>query len=60
MLDGALDLLATAKGQSPSFVDGLVMVYADVSKTKEIFGFDEVFANNGYQPPEASNQQEAA
>jgi len=29
-------------------------------KTKDIFGFEETFANNGYQLPAAPNQQEAA
>ena len=60
ILAGALDLLETAKGQSPSFVDCLVMTSADYYQTQEIFGFDEVFAKNGYRLPEAPNQQEAA
>ena len=60
ILDAALELLQTAKGQSPSFVDCLVMVYADVHKTTEVFGFDETFAKNGYQLPAAPNKQQAA
>jgi predicted nucleic acid-binding protein len=60
ILDVALDLLLTAKGQSPSFVDCLVMVYADVCKTTEIFGFDETFAKNGYRLPEAPKEEQAA
>ena len=35
-VDAALDLLPTAKGQNPSFVDCLVMIYAEVYKTTEI------------------------
>jgi predicted nucleic acid-binding protein len=45
---------------SVSFTDCLVMAVADFFKTKVIFGFDEVFAKNGYRLPEAPNQQEAA
>ena len=60
ILAAALDLLLTAKGQSPSFVDCLVMVSADHYQTKEIFGFDEAFAKNGYRLPEAPEQERAA
>ena len=60
ILTAALDLLLTAKGKSPSFVDCLVMVSADHYQTQEIFGFDEAFAKNGYRLPAAPNQQEAA
>ena len=60
ILAGALDLLPTAKGQSSSFVDCLVMVSADYYQTQEIFGFDEAFAKNGYRLPEAPNQEQAA
>jgi predicted nucleic acid-binding protein len=60
ILTAALDLLPTAKGQSPSFVDCLVMVSADHYQTPYIFGFDEAFAKNGYRLPEAPNEQQAA
>ena len=60
ILDAALGLLETAKGQAPSFVDCLVMAYAEVYKTTEIFGFDETFAKNGYRLPVVANPQEAA
>lgn len=33
---------------SVSFTDCLVMAFADEQKTKDIFGFDEVFHRNGY------------
>jgi predicted nucleic acid-binding protein len=60
ILDAALDLLPTAKGQSPSFVDCLVMIYAQVYKTQEIFGFDDAFTKNGYRLPEATENPQAA
>ena len=60
ILTAALDLLLTAKGKSPSFVDCLVMVSADHYQTQEIFGFDEVFAKNGYRLPMATENQQAA
>lgn len=33
---------------SVSYTDCVVMAHADVLKTKEIFGFDKVFKQNGY------------
>ena len=60
ILAAALDLLLTAKGKSPSFVDCLVMVSADHYQTQEIFGFDDAFAKNGYRLPEAAENQQAA
>ena len=60
ILTAAMDLLLTAKGKSPSFVDCLVMVSADHYQTQEIFGFDEVFAKNGYRLPMATENQQAA
>ena len=60
ILAAALDLLLTARGQSPSFVDCLVMVSADHYQTKEIFGFDETFWKNGYRLPAALENQQAA
>src|SRR5919202_592725 len=60
ILAAALDLLPTAKGQSSSFVDCLVMVSADYYQTQEIFGFDDAFAKNGYRLPEAADARQAA
>jgi predicted nucleic acid-binding protein len=60
ILAGALDLLVTAKGQSASFVDCLVMASAEHYQTKEIFGFDDAFAKNGYHLPESPEQEQAA
>jgi predicted nucleic acid-binding protein len=60
ILAAALDLLVTAKGQSPSFVDCLVMVGRGHYQTKEIFGFDDAFTKNGYRLPEAAEQEQAA
>lgn len=34
--------------ESVSFTDCIVMAFADEYETKEIFGFDEAFAKNGY------------
>jgi hypothetical protein len=36
------------------------MAFARHYQTPYIFGFDEVFAKNGYRLPEAPKQQEAA
>ena len=60
ILTAALDLLPTAKGKSPSFVDCLVMAFAEHYQTPYIFGFDEAFAKNGYRLPEATENQQAA
>jgi predicted nucleic acid-binding protein len=38
---------------SASFTDCLVMATADEYETKAIFGFDEIFAQNGYSLPSA-------
>lgn len=35
--------------RSVSFTDCLVMAFADEFETREIFGFDESFAKNGYK-----------
>jgi hypothetical protein len=58
----AIDLLQTAKGSrgAPSFFDCLVMAFATHSQTPYIFGFDEAFAKNGYQLPEAPREEQAA
>jgi predicted nucleic acid-binding protein len=56
IVDGALERLKTAKTpntKKASFVDCLVMAYADLYSTDEVFGFDEVFAANGYRLPGA-------
>lgn len=56
----ALALLATGKG-GPSFVDALVMAYADEHSTDYIFGFDATFRKNGYRlPGEAGSMRSAA
>ena len=34
--------------ESVSFIDCLVMAFADFYETREIFGFDEAFRKNGY------------
>ncbi len=49
-LAAAVDLLERQKA-SDSFVDALVMAYADRYGTRRIFGFDAVFARNGYETP---------
>lgn len=36
---------------SVSYTDCLVMAFADHFETKAIFGFDQVFADNGYKLP---------
>jgi hypothetical protein len=36
------------------------MALTDRLETKLIFGFDETFAKNGYRPPEAAENQQAA
>lgn len=41
--------LFSKQAESVSFTDCIVMAYADLYKTKTIFGFDEVFSKNGYQ-----------
>ncbi len=60
ILNATLDFLGTAKGKKPSFIDCLVMVYANVYKTKEIFDFDEAFEKNGYTLPTHTTEQQAA
>jgi len=36
------------QAESVSFTDCLVMAFADLYETKDIFGFDEAFRKNGY------------
>jgi len=43
----ALDLFRI-QTESVSFTDCIVMSFADYFRTKDIFGFDEVFRKNGY------------
>ena len=50
ILQGATDILASQKN-STSFVDALVMAWANHYKTRNIFGFDAVFKANGYLLP---------
>jgi predicted nucleic acid-binding protein len=54
-----LDTVATPPDKRPSFVDCLVMATANANNTREIFGFDAVFAKNGYFLPGASEQKAA-
>jgi predicted nucleic acid-binding protein len=58
----AIDLLRTAQGSrgAPSFFDCLVMAFATRYQIPYIFGFDAVFAKNGYRLPEAAEKQQAA
>jgi hypothetical protein len=42
-----------------SFVDCLVMAYANLYDTREIFGFDAVFVQNGYHLPSKAEKQAA-
>ena len=48
--DAALEMFRR-QPKSVSFTDCIVMATADTLHTKEIFGFDEVFAKNGYRLP---------
>lgn len=59
LLTKALVHLKTAKGVrgAPSFFDCLVMAFADHYQTPYIFGFDEVFAKNGYTLPDAVKEK---
>jgi predicted nucleic acid-binding protein len=45
--------------ESVSFTDAVVMAVADDYGTKDIFGFDAVFAKNGYRLP-GNGEQRAA
>jgi predicted nucleic acid-binding protein len=58
----ALELLSTVEAppeKRPSFVDCLVMATANLYRTREIFGFDAVFTQNGYRLPGQGEQQAA-
>jgi predicted nucleic acid-binding protein len=61
LLTAALELLKTVEepqDKRPSFVDCLVMATADFFyATREIFGFDAVFTQNGYHVPGTSERQ---
>jgi predicted nucleic acid-binding protein len=62
LVAGALELLNTVEAppdKRPSFVDCLVMATANFYDTREIFGFDAVFAQNSYHLPGTSGQQAA-
>jgi predicted nucleic acid-binding protein len=58
-LEEALERFAQQPA-SVSFTDCIVMALADRLGTKLIFGFDEVFAKNGYRLPAAPKTQQAA
>ena len=51
LLASGIDLLRRQKA-SVSFIDALVMAYADRYETKHIFGFDKAFIRNGYETPD--------
>jgi predicted nucleic acid-binding protein len=58
----ALELLKTVEAppeKRPSFVDCLVMASANLYRTRDIFGFDAVFTENGYRLPGQGEQQAA-
>lgn len=55
----ALKVLKTARG-APSFIDCLVMAFADSYNTDLIFGFDETFSKNGYRLPSGRVGHQAA
>lgn len=62
LLAASLALLKTvreAQDKRPSFVDCLVMATANVYETREIFGFDAVFGQNGYHVPGKDEKQVA-
>jgi predicted nucleic acid-binding protein len=55
----SLELLHTVEApqdKRPSYVDCVVMATADCYATREIFGFDAVFPQNGYHLPGAEEQ----
>lgn len=60
--DTATELIPAAlalwkrQGSSVSFTDCIVMASADHFGTQEIFGFDAVFAKNGYRLPEEGRE----
>lgn len=53
LIDDAFALFQS-QPESVSFTDCLVMATADYYGTKHIFGFDEVFADNGCTTPKAA------
>jgi predicted nucleic acid-binding protein len=62
LLAAALELLNTVEApqdKRASFVDCLVMASADFYATREIFGFDAVFTQNGYHLPGTGEKQAA-
>jgi predicted nucleic acid-binding protein len=62
LLAASLELLKTvqeAQDKRPSFVDCLVMASANLYDTREIFGFDAIFVQNGYHLPGKAEKQAA-
>jgi predicted nucleic acid-binding protein len=62
LLAASLELLKTvqeAQNKRPYFVDCLVMAYANLYDTREIFGFDAVFVQNGYHLPGKAEKKAA-
>jgi predicted nucleic acid-binding protein len=63
LLAASLELLKTVKetqDKRASFVDCLVMATANFYHTREIFGFDAVFVQNGYHLPGKAVEKQAA
>jgi predicted nucleic acid-binding protein len=58
-LQDALERFAR-QSSSVSFTECIVMALAYRYGTKLVFGFDDVFRNNGYRLPEATGKQQAA
>jgi predicted nucleic acid-binding protein len=48
------------QGGGVSYTDSYVMACADHYRTKDIFGFDAVFAKNGYRLPTAPEKEREA
>jgi predicted nucleic acid-binding protein len=62
IIDASLELLKTVRvpqDKRVSFVDCLVMAYANLYDTREIFGFDSVFVQNGYHLPGKAEKKAA-
>jgi predicted nucleic acid-binding protein len=63
LLAASLELLKSVKetqNKRASFIDCLVMASANSYDTREIFGFDAVFVQNGYHLPGKAVEKQAA
>lgn len=54
IVSSALLIAKTATG-TPSYIDCLVMAFADEYRTQYVFGFDATFKKNGYYLPNSIN-----